>query len=97
MAKKLTNQELQTRLAFDFKVAMAMQCEVMTVSAYRNIDDLLGGKRKITAESEGHLAKYYLAEYNIKTLIGKGKYTTGPTRVQIDLLINGNGQVQKVL
>lgn len=68
---------------------MSMRCPVMSVSAFRNADDLDKQRNQILSESEGHLATHYRIDYFIKTLIGPDQYSD-KTTAKIDLLANGN-------
>lgn len=86
---RLTPQELQSRLRFDYEVVTKMRCSTMTFSAYRSVDDFRARRRPITALTEGHLATDYLVEYHIKTLVSAGHFSDR-TLVHIDLLASGN-------
>lgn len=85
----LSNQQLQERLAFDYKVAMAMRSPIMAVAAFRSAEDLIERRNIIVSEDDGHLATHYLVEYHINTLIGPDSYSTH-TKFHFDLLANGN-------
>lgn len=86
---KLTPEELQSRLKFDYQVVMRMQSEVMQVFAFRNPDDMASRRNPILSEEQGHLATHYLVDYYIRTLIGPDEYSD-KTTVKFDLLANRN-------
>jgi len=86
---KLTSEQRDDRLRFDYQVASQMQSPIMNVMAYRSIEDLRAQRNPITAVAEGHLAKHYLAHYNVKTLIGPDRHSSS-TSVHFDLLAGGN-------
>jgi len=85
----LAPQQLHDRLTFDYRVAMAMRCPIMTVSAFRNLDDLVNQRNEIVSEEKSYLATNYRIDYFIKTLIGRDQYAE-KTTVRIDLLANNN-------
>lgn len=87
--KKLTPDQLKTRLQMDYQIVTKMRCPLMSVTAYRNAADLDKRRNPIVSEDEGHLATQYLVTYFIKTLIGKNEYSD-KTSVKFDLLANGN-------
>ena len=86
---KLSLEQLESRLKFDYLVAMKMRSPVMNVTAYRNVDDLHKRRKPIANEEEGHLAKFYLVDYFIRTLVGRDRYSE-KTSVMFDLLADGN-------
>lgn len=86
---KLTTEQRDDRLRLDYKVTSQMQSPIMDVAGYRSIEDLRAQRNPITAVEEGHLAKHYLAHYNIKTLVGPDRYSS-KTSVHFDLLAKGN-------
>jgi hypothetical protein len=86
---KLTREELNARLAYDYQVALAMRYQLMDVSAHRTSDDAKAGYRAITNKEDGYRAQHYRVEYRIRTLVGRGRYYDR-TVVHIDLLANGN-------
>jgi len=85
----LTADELRSRLSFDYQTVMLMSCPLMEVEAYRNLDDLKAQRNKITSPGEGHLAVHYRVKYNIKTLVGPGRYSNGTT-IRFDLFGDNN-------
>ncbi len=87
--ERLTADELRSRLSFDYQTVMLMSCPLMEVEAYRNEDDLLAQRNKITSPEEGHLAVYYRVKYNLKTLVGRGRYSN-TTTVQFDLFADND-------
>jgi hypothetical protein len=87
--KSLEPDDLRSRLSFDYQVAKRMHNPMMTVEAYRNIDDLLARHNPIVSEDESHLATHYRVDYYIKTLIGPGRYSN-KTTVRFDLFIDNN-------
>jgi hypothetical protein len=86
---KLTPEELETRLKMDYQVVVKMRSPLMTITAYRNADDLDKRRNPIVSEDEGHLATHYLVDYYIRTLVGPDEYSD-KTSVKFDLLANGN-------
>lgn len=86
---QLTPEQRQDRLRFDYRVATQMRTPVMSVTAYRNADDLAERRNPVVSEDEGHTATQYLVDYYIKTLAGEGRYLN-KTSVKFDLLANGN-------
>jgi len=86
---KLTSEQRDDRLRLDYRVTSQMQSPIMSVSAYRSVENLRAQRNTITAVEEGHLAKHYLAHYDIKTLIGPDQYSS-TTSVHFDLLAKGN-------
>jgi hypothetical protein len=93
---KLTPEERQDRLRFDYRVVMHMHMKqmqkskpVMQVFAFRNPDDLAKRRNPILSEDQGHLATHYLVDYSIRTLIGPDAYSD-KTTISFDLQANGN-------
>jgi hypothetical protein len=86
---KLTAEQLKTRLKMDYQVLVKMRSPLMTITAYRNADDLNKRRNPIVSEEEGHLATHYLVDYYIRTLVGRDEYSD-KTSVKFDLLANGN-------
>lgn len=87
--ERLTADELRSRLSFDYQTVMLMSCPLMEVEAYRNLDDLETQHHKITSPEEGHLAVHYRVKYNLKTLVGPGRYSNSTT-VRFDLFADNN-------
>jgi hypothetical protein len=85
----ISNQQLQERLRFDYKVAIGMRSPIMNIAAYHNADDLRARRNTIISEDEAHLATHYRADYYIRTLIGPDHYSEC-TSVHFDLLANNN-------
>jgi hypothetical protein len=81
--------DIQSRLRFDYQVATLMSDPLMRVEAYRNVDDLRARRDAITSIADGHLATHYRVEYNIRTLVDRGKYSP-QTIVHFDLFANNN-------
>jgi hypothetical protein len=86
---QLTPEQRQDRLRFDYRVATQMRTPVMSVTAYRNADDLAARRNPVASEDEGHEATHYLVDYYMKTLAGEGRFLN-KTSVMFDLLANGN-------
>jgi len=86
---QLTPEQRQHRLRFDYRVATQMRTPVMSVTAYRNVDDLVARRNPVVSDDEGHEATQYLVDYYMKTLVGEGRYSN-KTSVKFDLLANGN-------
>lgn len=80
---------LRSRLRFDYQTVMAMSDPLMSVEAYRNLDDLKARRKPITSEADGHLAVHYRVKYDIKTLLGPGRYSDSTT-VRFDLFANND-------
>ena len=76
MTKKLSPDDLRSRLRFDYQVCQRMfdPTSIIQVEAYRSTSDLDARRNQITSLSEAHLARKYRADFHIKTLIGKGKF-----------------------
>lgn len=87
--RKLTAEQLRTRLKMDYQLVVKMRSPLMTITAYRNADDLNNRRNPIVSEEEGHLATHYLVDYYIRTLVGPDEYSD-KTSVKFDLLANGN-------
>lgn len=85
---QLTPQQRQDRLRLDYRVAMEMSCPVMSVTAYRNADDLEARRNPVVSQEEGHLATHYVAVYHMSTLIGADRFSN-KTAVKFDLLASG--------
>lgn len=85
--EKLEPDVLRSRLRFDYQTVMLMSNPMMMVEAYRNVDDLLALRDPITSEADGHLAVHYRVKFNIKTLVGPGRYSKSTT-VRFDLFAN---------
>lgn len=85
----LTPVERNDRLMFDYRLVRKMYSPIMSVEAYRSVDDLFERRNPIASEQEGHLALHYVADYKIKTLLGPDKYSSN-TSVHFDLLAGGD-------
>ena len=72
--RKLSPEELKSRLQLDFQVCQYMFGTIFTGEAYRTTSDLEKRSNKITSLSEGHLAKKYRVDFHVKTLIGPSKF-----------------------
>lgn len=79
--------DLRSRLKLDYQVVMLMRSPLIIIEAYRNVDDLRARRDPVVSEAEGHLATHYRVDYNIKTLIGQGRYSN-KTTVHFDLFAN---------
>lgn len=78
------DDDVDSRLRFDYQVVTAMSSPLMVVEAYRSLEDLEARRNPIRSVDEGHLATYYRVEYNIKTLSGRGRYSN-KTTISYDL------------
>lgn len=87
--KKLTSDQLQTRLKMDYQIVTKMRSPLMSVTAYRNAADLDKRRNPIETEVDGPLATHYLVTYFVKTLVGKDRYSE-KTSIKFDLQANGN-------
>lgn len=74
--RRLTPDELKSRLRLDFQVFQRMQGTVFTGEAYRTTEDLNSKRNPITAGDQGHLATKYRVDFHVKTFISKGKFST---------------------
>lgn len=81
--------DIQSRLRFDYQIVSLMSSPLMRVEAYRNVDDLRARREAVTSVSDGHLATHYRVEYNIRTLVNRGRYSD-QTTVHFDLFANNN-------
>ena len=81
--------DLHSRLRLDYQVVMLMRSPMIEVEAYRNVDDLRARRDPVDSEAEGYLATHYRVDYNIKTLVGRGRYSNRTT-VPFDLFANIN-------
>lgn len=88
---RLTPEQLKSRLTWDYQVAVKMRSPLMSVTAYRNADDLKRRRNPIVSEDEGHLATHYLVDYYVKTLVGPDEYSD-KTSIMFDLFANSNGR-----
>src|SRR2546429_5632004 len=70
--RRLTPEELKSRLRLDFQVFQRMQGTIFTGEAYRSKVDLDGRRNPITSVDQGHLATKYRVDFHVKTLIGPG-------------------------
>lgn len=86
---KLTPEQRDDRLRFDYRVVNEMRSPIMSVAAYRSVNDLTARRDPIVSEAEGHLAQHYLIDFNVRTLVGEDRYSLS-TSVHFDLLANGN-------
>jgi hypothetical protein len=86
---KLTQQEVGDRLRCDYRVAMDMKYNLMDLAAYASQADATEQRNPILPEHDLTQARFYRAQFHIKTLSGRGK-TMDRTDVLIDLLGGGN-------
>jgi hypothetical protein len=82
--KKLSPDDLRSRLRFDYQVCQRMFGPIISGEAYRNATDMKLNRNPITSLSEGHLALKYRVDFHMKTLIAKDRYTN-LTTIGIDL------------
>jgi len=73
--RRLTPDELKSRLRLDFQVFQRMQGAILRGEAYQTTTDLNSRRSPITSVEQGHLATKYRVDFHIKTLIGKGKFS----------------------
>jgi hypothetical protein len=88
--ERLTADELRSRLTFDYQTVMLMSCPLMEVEAYRNLDDLLARRNMIRSVEDGYLAVHYRVKYNLRTLVGPGRYSRDATVVRFDLFADSD-------
>lgn len=86
---RLTPQQLQSRLKFDYQVVTKMRSPLLNITAYRSAFDLEKRTNPIVSEDEGGLATHYLVVYHMRTLVGPDRYSE-KTSVKFDLLANGD-------
>lgn len=86
---KLTLAQRQDRLRFDFLVIKNMNSPIMSVKAYRSLEDMKARRNPINSKDEGASAAHYIADYMIKTLVGEDQYSSS-TSVHFDLLAKGD-------
>ena len=85
-----TGKLRQTRLAFDYRVVMAMAetSRLINVQAFANPHDLEKRRHPIREETRSRTAGYYRVHYAIMSLVGRGKYHKG-FDVTFDLISKG--------
>lgn len=81
--------DTQSRLKLDFEIMTLMSNPFLSFEAYRNVDDLRARRRAILTAAEGQLARHYRVEYQIRTLVGRGRYSK-LTTVHFDLFADNN-------
>lgn len=86
---RLTPQQQQARLKFDYQVVMKMRSPLLNVTAYRSASDLEKRSNPIVSEEEARLATHYLVVYHLRTLVGPDRYSD-KTSIKFDLLANGD-------
>lgn len=86
---KLTLAQRQDRLKFDFLVVINMTSPIMSVAAYRSLEDMKARRNPIVSKDEGSFATHYIADYKIKTLVGEDRHSSS-TSVHFDLLAEGD-------
>ena len=69
----------RARLAFDYRVVkeMARSSSLIDLQAFSSRHDLEKRRRPICDDGQGETAGYYLVHYNVRSLVGRGKYHTG--------------------
>ena len=75
----LTNDFLQSRRAYDFRVtkAMAESSRLIDVQAFASPHDLKKRRNQITEHRGARSAGYFLVRYEIMSIVGPGKYHKG--------------------
>jgi hypothetical protein len=86
---KLNDEQLQSRLRFDWTICQQMNGPLVTIRAFKSLADLRGGKNPVVKEQDGHRACVYLVEFRVRSLVGEGKYHDR-FEVSIDLLAGGS-------
>jgi hypothetical protein len=86
---RLTPQQQQARLKFDYQVVTKMRSPQLNVTAYRSASDLEKRSNPIVSEDVAGLATHYLVVYHMRTLVGPDRYSE-KTSVKFDLLANGD-------
>lgn len=86
---RLTNEELASRLAFDFRIIQAIASEVVEVRAFRSRTDAEQQRSEIVDLVHGAQAVFYLARFRVRSLVGPGKFHDR-FDVVIDTLAGGN-------
>jgi hypothetical protein len=74
--QRLTPQELRSRLSLDFRVCQHMfrTSNILAGEAYQHTSDLERGRNAIITPDRGHLARKYVVDFHVRTLIGRGRY-----------------------
>jgi len=80
----------ETRRAFDYRVMMKMaeSSPLIRVRAFDNPQDLERRRRPIKDEKRARSAGYYLVQYDMKSLVGRGRFRKG-FDVTFDLISQG--------
>lgn len=86
---RLTPQQQQARLKFDYQVVTKMRSPLLNIAAYRSASDLERRSNPIVTEDEAGQATHYLVVYHMRTLVGPDRYSD-KTSIKFDLLANGN-------
>lgn len=86
---KLSPEELNSRLRFDWNIVQRMKSPLATIAAFKSMNDLKASKHPITDAAEAHRAIAYLVEYRIKSLVDAGRFHDR-FDVSIDLMAGGN-------
>lgn len=81
---------LRKRLAFDYQVVMAManSSPLIEIQAFANQQNLLKRRHPITQDDEGRSVSYYIVHFDIRSLVGPGRYHKGYD-VMFDLASHG--------
>jgi ubiquitin-protein ligase len=86
---KLSPEELQSRLRFDWNITQRMNTPLVQIQGFKSLSDLKRRKDSITKERDSHQASAYLVEYRLRSLVGEGIFHD-QFQVSIDLLTGGN-------
>jgi len=82
--KKLSPDDLRSRLRFDYQVCQRMFGPIFTGEAYRNATDMRLRRNRITSLSEADQARKYRIDFHVRTLIGKDQFSD-LTTIGVDL------------
>lgn len=86
---RLTPQELQSRLKFDFEVFQETSSSCFTARAHRTPQEAQARMHPLVHASQAHEARAWHLTYTLPTLVGPGQHKAG-TEVVLDLLAGGN-------
>jgi len=89
MPKKLSMKNLRSRLVYDYTLMRSIEGPMIKSEAYRTMSSLRARRHAITNINHAGEAEFYRIEYNVKALIGPGRYHNHFVCV-IDSLAEGN-------
>jgi len=86
---KLSLEQLQSRLRFDWAIARKMNGPLVLFQAFKSLADLGRRKDPVVKEEDGHRARAYSVEYRVRSLVGEGEFHDR-FHVSFDLLNGGD-------